>query len=149
ASGSGIQMIVQANDLGDGVNNQNGGSYPMPGLAGNNANCLYWAESLNSHLEFAQNGFAPGTTVYVSFTLSCVSLGSANGVMDVIAAFCSANDTTAYNWKLCTQVSDFGANQYLLGLSKANGRTGSQGVDANTTWMATPISAQQDVLVVG
>ena len=149
ASGSGIQMIVQLNDMGDGVNNQNGGSYPWPGLAGNSANCLYWTESLNSHLEFAQAGFAPGTTVYVSFVLSCVSLGTVNGTEDVIAAFCSPTDTTAYNWKLCTQISDHDASQYLLGLSKGNGHAGAQGVDANTTWASTPTLSQEDIFVVG
>jgi len=149
ASGSGIQMIVQANDIGDGVNNQNGGGYPWPGLAGTSTNCLYWNESLNSHLEFAQNGFAPGTTLYVSFILDCTDLGSANGVQDCIAAFCSPNDSTSFNWKLCTQISDYANGQYLLGLSKGNGLTGSQGVDANTIWVSTPISYNQAVLVVG
>ena len=149
ASGSGIQMIVQANDIGDGVNNQNGGSYPWPGLAGNSTNCLYWSESLNSHLQFAQSGFPTGTTVYVSFILTCTGLGAVNGVQDCIAAFCSPNDSTSYNWKLCTQINDSGAGNYLLGLSKANGKTGSQGVDANTTWASTPTLNNQAVLVVG
>jgi autotransporter-associated beta strand protein len=149
SSGSGIQMIVQLNDMGNGINNQNGGSYPWPGLAGNSPNCLYWTESLNSHLEFAQSGFAPGTTVYVSFILSCLSLGSVNGVEDVIAGFASPNDGTAFNWKLCTQVSNFGASQYLLGLAKGDGHAGAQGVDANTTWASTPTLSQEDVFVVG
>ena len=64
-------------------------------MAGNSPNCLFFDESLNSHLEFAQSGFTPGSTVYFSFILNCDTLGSANGVTDVIAGFTSANSGTS------------------------------------------------------
>ena len=148
SSGSGIQMIVQANDIGNGVNNANGGSYPWPGLAGNSANCLYWTTSANNHLRFEQNGFTNGNTVYVSFILSCDSLGTVNGISDVLAGLVSANDGTAFNLKISSQIVNAAANQYVLGLSKGNGRTGAQGVDANTLWSSTTLMNQQAVLVV-
>lgn len=149
SSGSGVQMIVQANDLANGQNNQNGGTYPWPGLAGNSSNCLYWSTSVNNHLEFAQHeSFAPGTSVYFSFIMSCSSLGSTDGTQDMLAGFVTSADGTAFNLKLSSQIVDHAAGQYQLGVSKGSGKTGTQGVDANTAWASTPILAQQDIFVV-
>src|ERR1039457_4804384 len=89
----------------------------------------------------------PRSTLFPYTTL--FRSGAVNGVQDCIAAFCSPNDSTSYNWKLCTQINDSVAGNYLLGLSKGNGKTGSQGVDANTTWASTPTLLNQAVLVVG
>jgi hypothetical protein len=149
SSGSGIKMNVILNDMNNGSVNQFGGSYPWPGLAGNSANCLYFGTSLNNHLEFQQSGFAAGSTVYFSCILNCISLGSVDGVSDVLAGFVSPNDGTAFNYKLCSVITNHAANQYSLGVSKGNGQTGAQGVDANVIWAPAPILSQQSVFVVG
>lgn len=132
AQGTSATMAVQPNGLDGGAENQFGGVYPWPGLAGNSINECYWNDAgPNNHLRITTNGatlFAPGahTNIYFSFLWSAVSLGNAgyNGNQDVVAGFATSAGATAMNYELVSQVISYGAGQYALGIVKQNGQNG-------------------------
>ena len=151
--------------------NQFGGTYPWPGLAGDSLNEMYWTTTtVNNHLRVTTNGsslFAvggPNTNIFFSFSMSVVSLGngSADGTQTVFGGFTTAAGPSACGLEFWTWDLSGGANTMLVGLGKGNGTTvnnPTSGVNINppnvvwgannTSPVGTDIWTQQSIFVVG